>query len=126
MHVNACEHMQKHTQTHDNAHKHTQKLTRTQTHLKMLINYVKFHTNSRKYIYTHTKIQKRTFKSTQTHVKTKTTYAKNMTQIYVNNYIGSGYIYNQWIYWVVIHTNRIIYGMNSGAICYAKFTYFWK
>ena len=40
-----------------------------------------------------------------------------MTQTYVNNYIGSGYIGNQWIYWDVIHTDRILYGMNSGGIC---------
>ena len=39
-----------------------------------------------------------------------------MTQTYVNNYIGSGYIGNQWIYWDVIHT-RILYGTNSGGIC---------
>ena len=56
-------------------------------------------------------------KSTQTHVKTQT---------YVNNYIGSRYIGNQWIYWDVIHTDRILYGMNSGGICYGNFTYFWK
>ena len=49
-----------------------------------------------------------------------------MTQTYVNNYIGSGYIGNQWIYWDVIYTDRILYGMNSGCICYGKFTYFWK
>ena len=48
-----------------------------------------------------------------------------MTQTYVNNYIGSGYIGNQWIYWDVIHT-RILYGMNSEDICYGNFTYFWK
>ena len=55
--INACQnarkHMQKPSQTHDNAYK------RTQTHVKMLINYVKFHTNTRKYIYMHTKIHKR-------------------------------------------------------------------
>ena len=63
MHVNACEHMQKHTQTHDNPHKHTQKLSRTQicvlTQVKMLVNYVKFHKNACRYIYTHIKIHKR-------------------------------------------------------------------
>ena len=48
-----------------------------------------------------------------------------MTKIYVNNYMGSGYIGNQWIYWDVNNT-RILYGMNSGGICYEKFTYFWK
>ena len=36
-------------------------------------------------------------------------HAKN-TQTYVNNYIGSRYISNQWIYWDVIHT-IILYGM---------------
>ena len=47
-----------------------------------------------------------------------------MTQTYVNNYIGSRYIDNQWIYLDVIHNDRILYSMNSGGICYGKFTYF--
>ena len=40
-----------------------------------------------------------------------------MTQTYVNNYISRGYIGNQWIYWDVINTERILYDMNSGGIC---------
>ena len=47
-----------------------------------------------------------------------------MTQTY--NYIGAGYIGNQWIYRDFIHTDRILYGTKNGGICYGKFTYFWK
>ena len=61
-------------------------------HVKMLIKYVHFHTNARKHKTTKMLNSKNTqtyLKSTQTHVKTQT---------YVNNYIGSRYIGNQWIY----------------------------
>ena len=79
--MNTCKNIHKRTL-------HTQKCT--QTHVKMLINYVKFHTNACKCIYTHTKIH---IKSTQTHVKTQTnTCTLKMTQTYINNYIGSRYI----------------------------------
>ena len=43
-----------------------------------------------------------------------------ITQTYVNNYISSGYIGKQWIFWDIIHTDRILYGMNSGNICYGN------
>ena len=53
--------------------------------------------------------------------KNHTNSCKN-SKTHVNNYICSGYIGNQWIYWDVIHTDRILYGMNSGGICYGNFT----
>ena len=58
----------KRTQMHINTRK-----KRTQTHEKMLINYVKFHTNAHKCIYMHKNLNTQTYvKSTQTHVKTQT------------------------------------------------------
>ena len=62
------------------------------------------------------------YKNTQTYLNCTHTHVKThakMTQRYLNNYIGSGYIdkYKQWIYWDVIHTVRILYGMNSEGIC---------
>ena len=73
MHVYACEHMQKHTQTH----------------VKMLINYVKSRSNSRKCI---------KYKNTQTYLKSTQTHVKAQTNASC---------------WDVIHTDRILYDMNS-------------
>ena len=57
--------------------------------------------------------------------KRKQMHVKNDKKTYVNHYIGkNNYIGNQWIYWDVIHPDRILYCMNSGGICYGKFTYF--